>query len=83
MIRHALMAASLLMLSGGAALAQDYPHEPPRGYMAAPPAEWQHRDDWKRMSERDRQAAWAERRHESWRCDHGDHGACAWLHDHG
>lgn len=83
MTRFGLLAASVVLLSGGAALAQDYPREPPREYMAVPPAEWQHRGSWQRMSEHDRQAFWAQRRNESWRCDHGDRGACDWLHNHG
>jgi hypothetical protein len=72
MLRRCVTAAGLLLLAGGPAFAADYPPEPPRAYMVAPPGEW-HRHD----------VSWAAYRHESWRCDHGDRGACDWLHHHG
>lgn len=84
MPRRSLLLASVLMLAPGvAALGQDWPREPPRGYMQAPPPDWDRRDGWRRMDERRRHEYWAERRRASWRCEHGDRAACRWLHANG
>lgn len=82
MYRTAALAAAFALMSALPALAQEYPHEPPPGYMAAPPGEWAHRPSWEHMDQRRREAYFDEWRHEHWRCDHGDRAACHWMHDH-
>jgi hypothetical protein len=82
MTRQLLIAAGLLLLTGGSAFAQGYSRDAPRDYMQAPPPDWDHRGSWHRMSEERRREFWEQRRRASWRCDHGDRGACRWLHEH-
>lgn len=79
----ALLAVGLLF-SGGAALAQDYPPEPPAGYRyGPPPSDWERRDWWRRMKAEERHEYWQRHRRAEWRCDHGDRDACHWLREHG
>jgi hypothetical protein len=82
MLRTGVFAAALALCTALPALAQNYPPELPPGYMQAPPQAWEDQELWHRKKEAERHAFWEEWRHASWRCDHGDRGACRWLHEH-
>jgi hypothetical protein len=81
-MRHLLAVSAILTLGlCGPALADNF-GEPPPGYMAAPPRDWEHQDFWMHRHEAERHAFFEEWRHASWRCDHGDREACHWLREH-
>ena len=82
MLRTVATAAAIALCIALPASAQNYPPEPPPGYMQGPPPDWAHRESWERRKEAERHAFWEEWRQANWRCEHGDRGACRWLHEH-
>ena len=82
MLKYTILAAALAFGAAAPALAQGYPPEPPREDHAAPPPAWAHNAHWEHMKHEEQQTYFDQWRHEHWRCDHGDRGACGWMHVH-